>query len=106
LALNAADEALTHSAEAVRLMETTPELWEMEQVLFTHARILDALRCTAEADEYLRRAYDRVMLVADKIKNEALRRSWLENIRDHREIIAAWNARHLTFDGSPDLSVD
>jgi tetratricopeptide (TPR) repeat protein len=98
LALGAVDEALTYSAEAMRLMETAPELWEMEQVLFTHSRALNALSRAAEADEYLRRAYDRVMLVADKIKDEALRRSWLENIRDHRDISAAWNARHLRLD--------
>jgi serine/threonine protein kinase len=46
------------------------------------------------ADGYLQRAYERVMLVASKIQDEALRRGWLENVPDNREIVAEWEARH------------
>ena len=33
------------------------------------------------------------MLVAGKIQDEALRRSWLENVRENREIVAEWSTR-------------
>ena len=92
LALGEADEALVYSAEAIRLMET-PDLWEMEQITFTHSRVLSALGRTAEADEYLRRAYERVMLVARKTQDPELRCSWLENVRDNCEIVAEWESR-------------
>jgi hypothetical protein len=39
------------------------------------------------------------MLVADRTKNEILRRSWLENVRDNREIVAAWRQRIVAADG-------
>jgi len=45
--------------------------------------------------EYLQKAYDRVMIVASKTKDETLRKSWLENVRDNSEIIAEWNTRKL-----------
>jgi tetratricopeptide (TPR) repeat protein len=93
LALGEVDEALSYSAEAVRLMETTPESWEMEQSLFIHSRALRANGRRAEADEHLRRAYDRVMLVASKTQDPELRRSWLENVRDNRETVAEWESR-------------
>jgi hypothetical protein len=41
----------------------------------------------------LQRAYDRVMRVASKTQDEALRRGWLEDVPDNREIIAEWQAR-------------
>jgi len=40
----------------------------------------------------LRQAYERVMLVANRIKDESLRRGWLENVRFNQEILADWAA--------------
>jgi hypothetical protein len=31
--------------------------------------------------------------------DETLRRSWLENVRDNREIVAAWRQRIVAADG-------
>jgi hypothetical protein len=43
-----------------------------------------------EADEHLKLAYDRVMLVADNTKDQGLRMSWLENVLVNHEILAAY----------------
>ncbi len=59
----------------------------------THARALRANGREAEADETLKQAYDYVMRVADNLQDESLRRSWLENVRDNREIVAEWQQR-------------
>ena len=99
LALSETDEALTHSAEAVRLMATLPAPPWPEKLFFTHAQALRAVGRTAEADDYLRKAYERVMLVANNTKDETLRRSWLENVRENREIVAAWRQRIVAADG-------
>jgi len=55
-------------------------------------RLAAVLGRDAEADDYLRRAYDHVMLVASKTHDEALRKSWLENVRINRAIVAEWSA--------------
>jgi len=41
----------------------------------------------ASCDDCLRRAYERVVLVAGKIQDDDLRRSYLENVPDNREIL-------------------
>jgi DNA-binding SARP family transcriptional activator len=41
----------------------------------------------------LRQAYERVMLVAGNIQDDDLRRSYLENVRENREILKAAKAR-------------
>jgi hypothetical protein len=64
-------------------------------VWFTHSRVLRALGQEAEADEYLRRAYDRVMLVSGKTTDPALQKSWLENAQTNREILAACAERGM-----------
>ena len=73
-----------------------------------HARLLHEARAAASLnhpnvvtvhdvaetdDEFLHRAYERVMLVASQTQDETLRKSWLENVRENREIIAEWKAR-------------
>jgi tetratricopeptide (TPR) repeat protein len=88
LAVGEIDGALEYSTKGLRIMETIPSPWWPERSYFTHAQILRALSRDEEADEYLQRAYDRVMLVAGKTRNEKLRRSWLENVEVNREILA------------------
>jgi tetratricopeptide (TPR) repeat protein len=83
-------DALVHSTEAVQVTTTCPQPVPLEVLFFTHARALRAAGRRAEADDYLRRAYERVTLIASKIHDEALRRGWLENVRVNREILAAW----------------
>jgi len=84
---------LAHSNEVVRLTELSPSSWSPEQYFFLHSRLLRANGRETEADEYLQKAYDLVQLVASNTKDETLRRSWLENVRDNREIVAGWERR-------------
>ena len=78
--------ALSYSTRAVELLEQRPILWMRapEQILYTHSRALRAAGRVDDADGYLRRAHERVMLVANSLNDEALRRSWLENVRVNR----------------------
>jgi tetratricopeptide (TPR) repeat protein len=93
LALGDVELALESSKKAVQDMEIQGGGYRVEQCYLTHARVLRALGRHAEADDYLQRAYDRVMRVASKTQDEALRQSWLEDVPDNREIIAEWQAR-------------
>ena len=97
LALGDVEQALESSNKAMQLHAAFPDgLYAQhyaQQYYLTHARVLRALGRDAEADEYLRRAYERVMLVASKTHDEALRQSFLENAIDNREIVAEWEAR-------------
>ena len=67
-----------------------------ENVWLVHSRALRAAGREAESDDYLRRAYERVMLIAGKTQDEALRQGWLENVRINREILADWAARGMS----------
>lgn len=84
------EAALAHSTEMMRLMRTLPYVHAPGWYLLTHSQILRRLSREAEADGYLRQAYDRVQLVASKTQNESLRQSWLENVWYNREILAEW----------------
>ena len=92
LALGDVEQALECSSKAMEL-SAFPDHYYSQQYFLTHARVLRALGRDDEADDYLRRAYERVMFVAGKIQDEDLRQSFLENATDHREIIAEWEAR-------------
>jgi tetratricopeptide (TPR) repeat protein len=92
LKLGAPEQALAHSSQAARLVSANSDVGEMEQPFWIHALALRANGRAAEADEFLRRAYERVQLVANNLSDAELRRSWLENVRDNRDIVAAWKA--------------
>ena len=70
--------------------------YAIEKFHFTHSRALLANGRLAEAEEYLRRAHERVLLVAEQTDDAELRRSWLEDVRINREIIADWERLHQT----------
>jgi adenylate cyclase len=93
LALGDAEQALESSNRAMQEAQAVGEGWWTEQCYLTHARVLRAVGRDDEADDSLRHAYERVMVVASKIQDEALRQGWLENVPDNREIIAEWEAR-------------
>ncbi len=58
-----------------------------------HPNVVTVHDVAETGDEFLHRAYERVMLVASQTQDAALRKSWLENVRENREIIAEWKAR-------------
>jgi hypothetical protein len=80
------EAALTHSEEVMRLVAPWPV--QPEAYLYTHSRVLRAVDRKAEADDHLQKAYERVMQVASKTEDKSLRKSWLENIRVNRRIVA------------------
>ena len=88
LALNNPAAALAHAQEA--LHDLGVGRYAAEQFFFTHARALLANGQQVEAEDYLRQAYERVLLVAEQMEDAELRRSWLEDVRVNREIIARW----------------
>jgi tetratricopeptide (TPR) repeat protein len=96
LALGDVEQALESSNNALRGVEIFGEggYW-VQDCYLQHAHVLRALGREAEADDYLQRAYERVMLVASKIQDESLRQSFLENRLDNREIVAEWEARQV-----------
>ena len=89
------EAALAASTEALRvgLTDFGPSFFNFH---FTHTRALRVNGRETEADDYLKQAYGHVMRVADNLNDESLRRSWLENVRDNREIVAGWERRRVT----------
>jgi hypothetical protein len=86
--------ALACTAEAIECYQIhQSRLFMPEQIHFQHSRALRVNGREDEADEYLRQAYERMMMVARKIEDEDLRRSYLENVRDNRELQAAYQER-------------
>ena len=73
--------------------KTAPQ--QPQRAFFTHSRILRVQGRNGEADEYLQRAHDRVMLVVGKTQDPKLRRGWLENVEVNREILAACTERGI-----------
>lgn len=47
----------------------------------------------AEADDYLRQAYERVLLAAGKTTDDDLRRNYMENVHENRDILKEAKAR-------------
>jgi class 3 adenylate cyclase/tetratricopeptide (TPR) repeat protein len=95
LSLEDFEKAVECSNKMLEIMESHPSPLAQEQKYFTHAKVLFGLGREEEGDNYLRLAYDRVTLVAEKTKDDDLRQSWLENVRTNREIIAEYQARGL-----------
>ncbi len=91
LKLGEVKEALACSEEVIHLLETTPALPHPQEYLYTHFLALRVLGRDGEAKEYLRRAHERVMLVAEKTTDESLRQSWLEDVRVNRQILRDWH---------------
>jgi len=95
LELGKLEDALRYSKEMIAMGEINPSPYMPERRYFIHSKILHALGQDQEADEYLQRAHERVMLVADNTSNEDLRTSWLENVRVNREILEACTKRGI-----------
>ena len=89
LLLGEVDEALALSTELMQLSANIPYPNNLELYRFTHSQILRRLGRDAEAGDALRSAYERVMLVASKLQDAALRRSWLEDSWLIRDIVQA-----------------
>lgn len=84
-------QALEHSRRSVSLLDQhgVTEVIE-EEVLYHHARVLQAAHEEEDAVSYLRKAHAEVMRKANRINAPALRESFLSNVPLNREILAAW----------------
>jgi hypothetical protein len=87
------NQAFESSSEAIQLPEKDPEACLLDEYCFVHARVLKALGCDDEVEPYLRKAFDRVIQVADNIQDDNHRQSWLENVAFHRAILAEASSR-------------
>jgi len=90
LLLGQAEQALAHSTEAIRISGGVASEYLSESYLYSHAQALKANDQTVAAQDYLQRAHQRVMQVADQTQDATLRQSWLENIPTNRDIIKNW----------------
>lgn len=104
LALGRAEEAWHDSSQAMQLLESHSWLPMPQTHLHTHFLALRALDRKEEALDHLRRARDRVMFVADKLADERLRQSWLQNVRMNREILEDWSEIHPLGSGTGKLA--
>ncbi|MBN1485139.1 MAG: protein kinase [Chloroflexia bacterium] len=91
LALGQVDEAWVISSGAMRMASKWPFM--LEEYLHTHFQVLQAAGRQEEADVYLQRAYERVLLVANNTEDKGLRQSWLKDVWLVREILAAIEAK-------------
>lgn len=91
LALGRRETAAAVSSKVMGLLESHPYLPKPQNYFHTHSLALRSLGREREAGEYLRRAFERVMFVADKFKDASLRQSWLYNVRVNNEIVNGYN---------------
>jgi tetratricopeptide (TPR) repeat protein len=88
LSQNRPERALAYSEEAMRIFAAQPV--RPEGYEYVHVLALWANGREEEAQPYLERAYQRVMLVAGQTRDPDLRAGWLENVYINRQIIRDW----------------
>jgi hypothetical protein len=101
LHLALAEEDPSHAAEALVSIEKAINKnkkqllgWYPPESLFILAsRVYRKNNLPEQADGFLHKAYERVTLVAGKIQDDDLRRSYMENVADNREILKEAKAR-------------
>jgi len=90
-ALGNARNALDHSEKAVKILENSGQTdVQEEEILFNHSLMLRDNKKLDEANNYLKRAYDTMMIKADKIKDSATREVFLTRVNVNRNINSAW----------------
>lgn len=73
------------------LNESDTAIWEFPiRAYLTCADIFDALGETEKSHAAVKAGYNELMVQADKLSDPEWRRAYLENIREHRQIIAWW----------------
>jgi predicted ATPase/DNA-binding SARP family transcriptional activator/class 3 adenylate cyclase len=87
-ALTLVDEILGYIQEKPRLVYT----WHPLRIYLTCIQVLQATQ-DARAETILEQAYNLIQERAATIEDEALHRSYLENVAENREILALWEKR-------------
>jgi adenylate cyclase len=98
LELGEREMALGHAREALAILDECgaegPEAPQRDY--YTCYRVLAATGHLEQARQALQEAYDLVIARAEKIIAPAMRQSFLENVAQNREIIAAWQTIQAT----------
>jgi len=92
LKLGRRQEALAFSRRAIALIEQGESLQNLVRAYLNHVKTLEANDDITASRRFLKRAYDELMRRAARIEREDLRAMFLQNIRDHREIVSRWQA--------------
>jgi tetratricopeptide (TPR) repeat protein len=89
-------QAFAHADEILRCLEDYPKLEGTMEPLRIYLTCYQALRAHEDprADDVLHAAHSLLQERAHKIDDEALRRSYLENVAAHREIVAEFRRIH------------
>jgi len=90
LALGRPEEAIEATSKVIDLWESRPYLPRPQRYFHTHSLALRTLGQESHANQYLRRACERVQFVAGKFKDDSLRQSWLDNVQVNREIMSSY----------------
>ena len=88
-ALGRLGEALDHSEKAVKLLESSGQMEAQEEILFNHYLVLRDNQVLDEARDYLKRAYDKMVSKAGKIKNPVARETFLNRVTVNRSITSS-----------------
>lgn len=78
-------QALETSSEAVEFLEKSP--FVREDVYYTHSKALRANGKSDEAKQALRKAYERVIQIAENLADGEMRSAWMEDSRINRAIL-------------------
>lgn len=94
-------EALYHSENAVKILErnSPTETWE-EEILFNQYLILRDNRTPSDAKDYLKRARDKMIRKAEKIRDSGIRKTFLTQVSVNRRITSEWEGLDLEGSGS------
>jgi tetratricopeptide (TPR) repeat protein len=84
-------EAFDHSERAIKLLESSgPTEVNEEEILFNHYLVLVDNWKLIKANNYLKKAHDKMMSKADWIKDSTIRKTFLTRVAVNRSITSAW----------------
>jgi len=93
---NNTESAKVKAAEVEKMMESTdPEEWAIVIVNWNLSQVYSALGDAEKGKQYLEVAYKEVLSRADRLKTQEARERLLTNIRENREVVAAWDKAKL-----------
>src|SRR5260370_40936723 len=73
-----------------------PDRWTSQEIWWRHAQALSASNKGGQAHEALERAYGFLVDRIVHLRDEGLRRNYLNKVPFNREIVAAWRANRGT----------
>ena len=85
--------ALQLSREAISILEQAEQgvIERAEEVYFTHYLVLQADGQKEQATKYLERAHSELMGKMEKVRDSAVRESFISDVKSNKQIIMEWN---------------